>query len=253
MRWVWFDRGSRIASRAVVAVLAVGLGVVGPARAAGVPHAEELEQIDRLLDGGDWAGAKDAASALERAIFQKRISDKKAPVFFAEMLTRRAVAEAALGNADAASWDFHSAAVFDLAGARAAAARWPAVSLPKLRERLQSTEGKPSDGEIRLVDGSLVAGHSPVRLSSPLLPLVRQLGAGSRPEHAVIGLIVGTDGRTHMPLLDPATRCGPTRLLGALEEVRIWTFRPATTAAGNPVASLFTLTMNYVSAKAGLR
>ena len=214
-------------------------------QASSVPYSHALAKVDRALDAHDWTKAKSGCDDLLRMTLDHRLAARNVPLFLAATLTRKALAESAASDADAASWDYHAAAIFDDASARAVAAKWPGITLPPLRKYLPKLTEEAPKGMMRLADGSFVPfGDNPhtKKVSDAVLS---RFSSASRKQVVDLQLVIRTDGRVAEPVLSPSvSHCDAFRELAVLETARYMTFDPATDATGRPVSTILHFVFN---------
>lgn len=160
----------------------------------------------------------------------------------------RALAEAGLGDMEAAAWDWHTAkaldpsmAEMDLTGFGAAGEALKALPpIPRDDEAERALE-KLKEGGSQKDSGEKVERPKAVSTKAPKYPgALRKICAQGVVE---LEMILDKEGRAHSPGLK-SSKVNPVMALAALEAVRTWRFEPAR-YKGETVNVYYTLTVNF--------
>lgn len=206
--------------------------------ALGGPSAEQLERIAEAIRSKTWADAVARCDKAIDAVSADRPGKPERAEVLADLLARCTVASGGAGDADSASWLWHSAQVLDSKTASSVGAEFsPGVAAPALRPTVKPDS--PSDSfwgpKLHLPDGPLVEGALPQRISTSEPHLLAMRG---RNLFFKVQVVVGTDGRLHEPKLLEASSCPAPHAFVILRTLRRWRFEPARGPDG-PVAVIY--------------
>lgn len=198
---------------------------------------ESLQEADEMLSAGEWKQVRKATNRLLGEMCERIERGPSAAVFLATAAVQRAVAEAGLGNARDAAWDWHMAvslhpdfAALDLTGYGEAGAL-----LARQRQAVAEIETVPL--------GPLFPDVRPPRrrlAPRPKYPRAKRIACLE--EAIVIGGVVDAEGRPQAPrLLTPSY---PVLGFAAMDALRAWRYEPAR-QDGEPVPVAYSLTVNF--------
>ena len=203
--------------------------------------------IEQQLQRGEWAPA---LAAIQREV-DRALQPEGGALGLGRLVAWRAIAEAGLGRAEDASWDWQMAQ--NLTGAppfdAAELAAYGAPGKLLAERRLRKVGEAPAGLEVRKpgsatgTAGEVLAAKK-IEGAAPELPAV--LRARSIPKWLTAELVVDAEGRPRDPVVLVSRL--PEMTYAVLQAVRGWKFAPAT-AGGAPVASFYDLSANPPSGK----
>jgi protein TonB len=197
-----------------------------------------LKAADSSLRSGEWKKAKSLTGSLLKEMRERIESGPGAANILALASLFKALAEAGLGEADAATWDWYTARSLyppigetDLSAYGEAGAFLLGVRTPEVK----SPDELPA-GSAERVTAPVKVGGEP-----PFYPVA--LHAACLEGQVAVRVILDEQGRPLFPeVVDSAG--GPVMSFTTLEAMRTWKFRPAT-LDGKPIAVTYVLTANF--------
>lgn len=216
---------------------------------------DRLQAARAHLIAGEHRKALDIARALQSEMVDRIASGSGASKALALTTLTRSLAEAGLGDTDAAEWDWYTAqtldpAILTLDLAPFGAAGATLKALPSLGER----PAPPGPDEVK--DPSKVCDpkketcvQRPELLKRADLSYPEALQAACAEGRVLVEAIISEDGKVRYPRLKESPG-GPVMAFAALESLRSWRFKPAM-FEGKPVKVYYTLTVNFKATSKG--
>jgi TonB family protein len=207
-----------------------------------------LQTLQTHLIAGEHRQALDLALPLQREMMDQIQSGPGAASALAVTALSRALAEAGLGDMEAAAWDWYTALTLDptiievdltpfgAAGAALKAFGPPPVEEADKRDRIPK-DGKPCDPK----NEECVNRPELVKQQAPGYP--GALRAACLEGTVVVSSIIDTEGKIRTPWLKKPPD-SPVMALAAMESLRTWRFKPAT-FKGEPVKVYYELNVNF--------
>lgn len=206
-----------------------------------------LKEASASLKAGQWAKAKRIANRLVEEMTHRIQSGEGVEALVARPVVLRALAEAGLGNQEAAAWDWHVAQAvdpdvtkLDLTPYGAAGAALRAIR-PVMDEKSLESSGQFTD--CTAPDQPCERVTRPKATFAPPPSFPGALAIACIPGNVVLGAVLDEKGRLSQPRLIESPQIAVLSL-SALEAVRGWKFKPAT-LDGTPVKVFYSLTVNY--------
>lgn len=207
-----------------------------------------LQSARTHLIAGEHQKALDIAVPLQQEMMDGIQSGPGAARSLAITVLSRALAEAGLGDMEAANWHWHTARALDSSigemdltpfGA-AGEALTSARPIPRDEEAEkamaeQKAGGPQKDSKDKVERPKLLSSHAPKYPGA-----LRAICARGTVE---LESIIDTEGRLRYPGLK-SSEANPVMALSALEAIRTWRFEPAR-FRGEPVNVYYTLTVNF--------
>lgn len=208
-----------------------------------------LQSTRTHLIAGEHQKALDLATPLLHEMMNSIQSGPGVARSLALTVLSRALAEAGLGDMNAASWDWHTARALDpsigeldLAPFGAAGAALKAVGpIHRNTEAEEALENQKSSGKSKKASKDRVEPPKVLSSHAPKYPkALHEICARGTVE---VESIIDKEGRLRAPgLKDP--RENPILAIAALEAIRTWRFEPAR-FKGEPVNVRYSLTVNF--------
>jgi len=212
-----------------------------------------LYGVEDHLRAGRWKPARLDADRIVMSMLSQIQSGPDSANWLARAVALRALAEAGLGNADAAAWDWNVAlslrprvAALDLTPYGVAGEFFHGE---EFRKRSTPTpDNAAGEDEPRVVtnqdpekeSASEITPPEKVRAPKPDYPLAKNLGCIQ--QLVLVSVAIDREGRTFSPRFAAGT--DPVFAVAALETVRRWKFKPAR-RDGEPVVVDYVITMNF--------
>lgn len=194
---------------------------------------ERLEEADRDLLSQKWRRARRQLDRLLHDLREQLIGGPDAGVLLARALLLRAVSEAGLSRERDARWDRAMAVdLFAPVGDLDLSVYGPATLLFQTDPYEQPTSHVAVD--------SRFSPPEAIRSVPPEYPFAQRISCLEAP--ITVRTILGSDGLLHSPSLQ--TRENLVLGFAAMDRLREWRFRPATTS-GKPIAVTYTLRVTF--------
>jgi hypothetical protein len=223
--------------RSFGAALLCAAPVIARAEAAAPPDwGARFRATSEALHAGEWKLAEQTIDALLAEMRETIASGEGAAPSLAAASLYRAVAEAGLGDREAASWDLWAALALHSALAEADLSGFGEAG------RALDVERGAADPPV----GAAPAGPTRVTRPEKLRGEVPEFPFGKaqvcRAQAVKVRALIGEDGMPRRPRVDSGT--DPVLAYAAMAALRSWRFRPAT-RDGRPIQVRYTLTIDY--------
>jgi TonB family protein len=217
---------------------------------------DRLQTARAHLIAGEHRKALDIARTLQSEMLDRIATGSGAGKALALTTLSRSLAEAGLGDMEAAEWDWYTAQTLDPAvltldltpfGAAGAA-------LKTFRD-LAKTDETADPEEVRVPAKACdpqkeTCVQRPELVKRSDLSYPEALQAACSEGMVLVESIIDEEGKVRYPRLKESPG-GPVMALAALESLRSWRFKPAT-LEGKPVKVYYTLTVNFKAPVEGL-
>lgn len=218
---------------------------------------DRLQAARAHLIAGEHKKALDITRALQSEMVDRIWTGSGAAKALAVTTLSRALAEAGLGDLDAAEWDWYTAQTIDpvvltldLAPFGAAGAALKSFKdLTKVFEETQDPEGEVRVAAKACDPRKERCVQKPELLKRADVSYPDALQANCAEGMVVIESIIDEDGKIRYPRLKESPG-GPVMAFAALESLRSWRYKPAT-FEGRPVKVYYSLTVNFRAASKG--
>jgi TonB family protein len=211
-----------------------------------------LQTARAHLIAGEYRQALDIARPLQHEMMDRIEAGPGAGKSLAITVLSRALAEAGLGDMEAAEWDLNAAktldpeiATMDLTPFGAAGAALETLRKP-MAEGSQGDANASSGPYDPKKEGRV---RRPELLRRADVPYPDALQATCAEGMVVVESIIDEEGKIRHARMKESPG-GPVMSLAALESLRNWRFRPAT-LEGKPVKVYYTLTVNFKATSKG--
>jgi periplasmic protein TonB len=196
---------------------------------------KRLNAAEAAVKAGQYKKARKDMQLLLWEMCDRIESGPGAAPLLATAALLRGLAEAGLGDEEAATWDWYVAqALFpSIAG----------MDLSRFGKLTETLKAAGNPGPRTVCDDSDV--EPPVRIQTPPPAYPAGLSAACLQGTVVIQSVLGEDGVLRRPQLVESPG-GPIMAFAALEAVRTWKLRPAQ-KQGKPVDAFYRLTVNFVT------
>ena len=209
---------------------------------------DRLQAARAHLTAGEHRKALDIARTLQSEMLDRIATGSGAGKALAITTLTRALAEAGLGDMEAAEWDWYVAktldptvTTLDLTPFGAAGVSLKAFGTGNKIERQEASEVQDP---ARVCDPQKeMCVQKPELIQRSDLSYPDALQAACTEGMVVVESIIDEDGKIRYPHLKESPG-GPVMAFAALESLRSWRFKPAT-LEGKPVKVYYTLTVNF--------
>lgn len=207
------------------------------------PWRSELEAADAALRAGRYREARRRAQKTTNGMFKVVRGGRDAGPLLGLAVLFRALAEAGLGNEEAASWDWHMVAALhapltesDLSAYGDLGARM-AENKPRMPVPCESC---PDANATATADGD-ISPPQRAKAAPPRYPPALNLSCITGT--VVVQMVLTRDGTPTLPV-NLSTDSNPIFVYSAFETLRNWRFNPAR-LGGRPVTVFYNLTINF--------
>ena len=203
---------------------------------------QNLNKADTALKSSEWKKAYKTANAVLEEMCARIEGGEGVAELLGTATFLRALAEAGLGNEDAANWDFISAQVLVPELSRQNLTRYGAAGevLEPWRISADDSEGETEAEPPEDIADREVTAPKKIRAPLPKYPYGKYSSCLDGP--IKVGFIINEQGLPTQPRL--LTTQDPLLGFAAMEAVRDWRFKPAQ-LEGKPIAVNYHLTVNY--------
>jgi TonB family protein len=210
---------------------------------------DRLQTARAHLIAGEHRKALDIARTLQAEMVDRIASGSGAGKALALTTLTRSLAEAGLGDREAAEWDWYTAqtldpAVLTLDLAPFGAAGATLKTFEDLTKTFESRDPDEVKDSAKICDPKKeTCVQRPELIKRSDLSHPNALQAACAEGTVLVESIIGEDGKIRYPRLKDSPG-GPVMAFAALESLRSWRFKPAT-FEGKPVKVYYTLTVNF--------
>ena len=196
-----------------------------------------LRKLENEIGKNEWKDALDRAVEIRSGMIEEIPSSEATKRGLARTFLWQAIAEANLGRDEDALWHWYMAQNY-LEGL-------PGMDLSGYDRAGEVLAGHSLDAEVAPASAPAdVAGDRAVQVVRPIKPRwPAELKAAGYEGAVVVKIVVGLDGKPHLPRLEDAGIV-PTMAFPALEALKNWRFSPAV-RAGQALVSYYQLKISY--------
>lgn len=205
----------------------------------------DLRDAEVALTQGKARLAHDRADRVLRDITERVIEPGNIQIQLALAMALRALAAVELGDEEQGIWDWQIATqLFPRIKELDVSAHGRAGEVLLANPAPEPPDPRHEDGEPTDPDAAHFHVVAPRKLSTPR-PHFPRAKLGSAKVSVTVQVIIGTDGKMHMPGIVESSG-EPTLLVLTFDRLRDWRFKPAM-LNGEPIAVYYNLTVNFVS------